>query len=197
MIIGLTGGIGSGKSTVSNILREMGYEIVDADRVAYNITNKKENLDKIANLFGDEFIKSGKLDRKALANKVFQDKNELKKLNDLLHPQVIAYFKEKKLNAQKNEIIIFDVPLLFEVGIDKFCDEIIVISIDENIQIERIIKRDNCTKDLAKKIIDNQMSLAKKLEKASVIIENNGTHEELINQTKEKLTKLVKNDNII
>lgn len=189
MIVGLTGGIASGKSTVSNIFRELGIEIIDADIKAKEISERKDVINEIENIFGKDVINiNGQIDRIKLKEIVFGNKEKLKKLNDVFHPKVMAEFKKIKENNDKNDIIIFDVPLLFETEMDKICDKVIVVYTDEMTQIKRMIERDNITEELARKIINSQMSLKEKLEKSQIHIENNGTLENL----KEKIKNIYK-----
>ena len=187
MIVGLTGGIASGKSTVSNIFRELGIEIIDADIKAKEISERKDVINEIENIFGKDVINiNGQIDRIKLKEIVFGNKEKLKKLNDVFHPKVMAEFKKIKENNDKNDIIIFDVPLLFETEMDKICDKVIVVYTDEITQIKRMIERDNITEELARKIINSQMSLKEKLEKSQIHIENNGTLENLKEKIKYK-----------
>lgn len=180
MIIGLTGGIASGKSTVSKIFRELGAEIIDADIKAKEISEREDVVKEIGNIFGKEVINSeGKIDRLKIKEIVFNNKEKLKKLNDLIHPKVMEEFKKIKENTGKNDIIIFDVPLLFESGMDKMCDKIILVFTDKKIQIKRMLERDGITEELAEKIINSQMSLEEKLNKSQIHLENNGTLEDL------------------
>lgn len=180
MIIGLTGGIASGKSTVSKIFRELGAKIVDADIKAKEISEREDVIKEIGNIFGKEVINSeGKIDRLKIKEIVFNNKEKLKKLNDLIHPKVMEEFKKIKENTGKNDIIIFDVPLLFESGMDKMCDRIILVFTDKKIQIKRMLERDGITEELAEKIINSQMSLEEKLNKSQIHLENNGTLEDL------------------
>ena len=180
MIIGLTGGIASGKSTVSKIFRELGAEIIDADIKAKEISEREDVIKEIGNIFGKEVINiEGKIDRLKIKEIVFNNKEKLKKLNDLIHPKVMEEFKKMKENTGKNDIIIFDVPLLFESGMDKMCDKIILVFTDKKIQIKRMLERDGITEELAEKIINSQMSLEEKLNKSQIHLENNGTLEDL------------------
>lgn len=180
MILGLTGGIASGKSTLSNIFRELGIKIVDADKIAKDISEREDVLLEIKNIFGNGvFDKNGVLDRKKLKNKVFSDKSKLKKLNDIVHPKVWNEFKKIKEKTAKNDIIIFDVPLLFESGMDKMCDKVLLIYINKELQIKRMLERDGIDRELALKIINSQMSLEEKISKSHLKIENSGTIEDL------------------
>lgn len=180
MIVGLTGGIASGKSTVSNIFRELGVEIVDADKVAKEISERKESVDRIVNVFGEDILGiDGKIVRERLREKAFKNKELLQELNKIIHPQVMEYFKEKKDKNLKDEILIFDIPLLYETKMEYLCDKIIVVGVDIQKQIERVMSRDGSSEELAKKIIANQMSLDEKIKRADIIIMNDGTLEEL------------------
>lgn len=198
MIIGLTGGIASGKSTVSNYLKTKGFSIYDADKIAKKLLDEKENINEITKIFGKKILNENlKIDRAKLKEIVFKNSNLLKKLNKILHPKVFSFYEEirknfitNQLNTQKlsNEVIFFDVPLLFEAGFDILCDKIWLVITDRNIQIKRIIERDKISEELAEKIISSQMSDEEKRKKANFVIENNGTLEEL----KEKIDKLCK-----
>lgn len=180
MIIGLTGGIASGKSTVSNFFKELRVEIVDADLVAKEISEKKESVERIKNIFGNDIVDAeGKVIRERLRERVFRDRALLEKLNGIIHPQVIEYFQRKKIENSDNEIMIFDIPLLYETNMDKLCDKVIVVGLEKEKQIERVILRDGSSRELAQKIISNQMSLEDKMKRADIVIMNNGSLEDL------------------
>ena len=180
MILGLTGGIASGKSTVSNIFKKYGIYIVDADKIAKELGNRKDVIDEIGKKISKTVIdENGIVDRAKLKEIVFSDKSKLEILNKIYHPKIREEFKKIKLNSSKNDIIIFDVPLLFETGMYTLCDKKILVYVNEDIQIERLIARDGITKELAKKIIDSQMSLDEKKSKSDILIENNDSLEEL------------------
>ena len=179
MIIGLTGGIASGKSTVSKYLAEKGFKVYDADKIAKDITEKKSVQEEIILTFGDKILDENRnVDRKKLKEIVFEDKEKLEKLNAIIHPKVIDFYKELK-EKDTDEIIVFDVPLLFESGIDKFCDKILVVISDYEIQLDRIVERDKIDRDLAEKIIKSQLSNGERIKKADVVIENNSSLEDL------------------
>ena len=179
MIIGLTGGIASGKSTVSKYLAEKGFKVYDADKIAKDISGKKSVQEEIILTFGNEILdENGNVDRKKLKEIVFENKKKLKQLNAIIHPKVIDFYKELK-EQNTDKIIIFDVPLLFESGIDKFCDKILVVISDYKIQLNRIVERDKIDRDLAEKIIKSQLSNEERIKKADVVIENNSSLEDL------------------
>ena len=182
MIVGLTGGIASGKSTVSNYFREFGAEVLDADVVAKELSEKEENVAKIIEIFGNEILdENGNISRKKMRERAFLEKDKLKQLNELLHPQIIEVFKNKRENTKEDEIVIFDIPLLFEAGMENLCDTVIVVYISKRVQLERMMKRDRHGLDLAERIIESQMSMSDKIDKADIIINNNCTLEDLKN----------------
>lgn len=205
MILGLTGGIASGKSTVSNYLKKNNFIIYDADKIAKEIFEKEEIKKEIISNFGEDILirdESGNINREKLKEIVFKNSDKLKILNSIIHPKVYDYFykirknnrsplKESKKVDEKNKDernIIFDVPLLFESGINELCDKVLLIVTDFNVQIERIKKRDGLNEDLAKKIIFSQLSNEEKIKKADYIIKNNGTLQEFL----EKINELIK-----
>lgn len=174
-IVGITGLIASGKSTLSSYLKSQGYKIVDADAISRDITKKDRiGYAKVIEEFGIDILSSnGEIDRAKLSNIVFNDKNALKKLNDTLHPLIFQEI-DRQLDLYKDEKILFlDAPLLFEAKLDKKCDEVILVFCDEEVQISRIQKRDNKDYDSAKKIIDSQIAKEFKIEKSDYIIDNN------------------------
>lgn len=191
MILGLTGGIACGKTTISNMFKKIGIEVVDADVVAREVLELPEVLKEIRETYGDNIFVNNKLDRKKMRDIIFNNKDNIKKLNSIVHPKVIKVFQEE-YNKKKSEkdVVVFDIPLLFEVGLEKFCDKTLVVYVKEEIQIERIMRRDGSSRELAKKIIDSQMSLTEKLKLADYIIENSGTIDELEKKIKLILSKI-------
>lgn len=195
-VIGITGGIGTGKSTVSNILREDGFKVIDADKISKELM-KKGNVSykKVLNYFGNEILdQSGHIDRGTLGSIVFNNSRLLKKLNNLTHPNIFMEIKKQVRNS--NEKIIFvEIPLLFEeydkiieAGIE--FDKICLVFADEKTQINRIMERDNLTKDEAITRIESQMPVSEKKEMSHIVIENTGSKEELKNKVNSLLEKL-------
>ena len=198
MILGLTGGIASGKSTVSSFFKEIGIEIIDADKIAREVSEQNEVIDKLVEIFGEEILEKKTLDkqgrrkiaRKNLREIVFSNKENVKKINNIIHPRVIEVFEERKKTNLANEIVIFDIPLLFEANLEYLCNKVIVVVANEKIQIERIKKRDGSSLETAKNIIGNQMSSSKKCRLADYIISNDSSIEELKNQVVEVYEKV-------
>ncbi len=196
MIVGLTGGIASGKSTVSSFFKKLGLEIIDADEVAKEVSQKKDTVERIVKVFGKDILGSdGQVIREKLRKKAFENRELLKNLNEIVHPQVIDVFKKKKEENSEKTIIIFDIPLLYEAGMENLCDKVIVVYAEKELQTKRIMKRDNNTRELAEKIIEAQMPMEKKIRKADIVINNNGSIEGLENQVNMVYYDLQKNKN--
>ncbi|WP_414046112.1 dephospho-CoA kinase [Macrococcus equi] len=185
-VIGLTGGIASGKSTVAKYLSDQGFVIIDADiasRKAVEVGT--EGLAQIKKAFGDQVIRlDGSLDRKALGNIIFNDSSEREKLNKIVHPRVRDIMENEKQNAlMQGKIVVMDIPLLYENHLEYTVDEVWLVYIPLNIQIERLMLRNNLSQKEAQARIASQMSLEEKKEKADKVIDNSGSidalHEQL------------------
>lgn len=173
-VVGLTGGIGSGKTTVSDLFAELGVEVIDADIVARQVVEKGSPLlAKIAEHFGEQILTAdGGLDRTALRQIVFNDENEKTWLNNLLHP-AIREEMVKKLQESTACYLIWVVPLLIENQLTEFCDRILVVDVLPEIQLERATKRDKSKTETIKNIIAAQVSREERLSYADDVIENN------------------------
>lgn len=182
-ILGLTGGIATGKSTVSNFFKSLGITIVDADLIAREVVAPHTPaLKEIAKQFGPEILlDNGELNRAKLRQIIFKNESEKSWLNNLLHP-IIRQEIVKQLSEAKGPYVILDAPLLLENGLDQLCVKTIVVDISSKQQIERAASRDNVTKEQIIKIIESQMPQAEKLEKADIIIDNSGSIENTQNQ---------------
>ncbi len=193
LIIGLTGGIASGKTTVVRILDDLGAYIIDADGIAHQILQKKqEGWQKVVGEFGKEILsEDGKIDRKSLGEIVFNDKNKLKKLEKITHPLIIKKIKDEINNNQDQDVIVIEAPLLYEAGIDNLMDQIWVVYVDRNTQIKRLKERNQYNKEDAQKRINSQLSLEKKKEMADEVIDNTGSREELKKQVKKLWKSLI------
>ena len=186
-VIGLTGGIASGKSTVSSFLQELGAVVIDADEVARLVVEPGQPAWRdIAAVFGEAVLNpDGNLNREALGTRVFGCPERLQQLNRITHPRVIKYFHEKLESIKKEQpeaIVVLDVPLLFESGMDKMCDEVWVVWIDRELNITRLQERDGLSRDEAVKRIEAQMPLEEKVQKADRVIDNTGNLEDTFQQ---------------
>ncbi|MGB4507986.1 MAG: dephospho-CoA kinase [Syntrophomonadaceae bacterium] len=184
-IIGLTGGIASGKSTVSRALQDLGAIIIDADEVAHAIIEPgKPAWEDIVEHFGTEVLNPDQtIDREKLGAIVFNDPARLQVLNQITHPRVGEQFKQmiKNIKSQQSDAVLFiEVPLLYETHMDRICDEVWVVWVDEETQIQRLMKRDGLSREDALKRIDAQMSLDEKAKRADVVIDNRFSIEETI-----------------
>ena len=173
-VIGLTGGIGTGKSTVSKYLASRGFEIIDADLIARQIVQPGSPLlDEIGSTFGSQFIlPDGSLDRKALGAYVFSDSHRKKQLDDII--------RERIRTAKCNVIV--DAPLLFEVGLDADVETVWLVVAADEVRIKRVCTRDNIPAQQVSDRIKNQMPQSEKAAKSDEVIDNSGSEEELYQQ---------------
>ena len=172
VIIGLTGGIGSGKSTVAKFFSELGVEIVDADVVARQVVKKGQPaLQQIAQHFGQNILIEDQLNRALLRELIFKNTAEKKWLNELLHP-LIRNEIIKQLEQADGHYVILEAPLLFENKLDIMTDYNLVIDLAEELQIERASKRDNISEEGIKAIVSSQISRPLRLQKANYCIDN-------------------------
>ena len=186
-IIGLTGGIGSGKTTVLKMFKELGCATYVADIEAKKLMNSNNELvNQIKQLFGDEAYIENKLNTVYIAEIVFNDKVKLTALNALVHPVVIDDFKNF-VNKSTSKIIIYEAAILFESGSDTLCDFIITVATDINERIERIIKRDGVTKEQILERIQHQLNDETKVKKSDFVINNSD-----IFNTKEQVSTIYK-----
>ncbi len=190
MIIGLTGTIGSGKSTVSEHLKKLGALVLDADIISRQVVEPgTEGLKQIIASFGGSITNpDGTLNRKAMAKLVFADKEKRLLLNSIIHPAVLNTLEDKtaaEIRNNPNRVVVWDVPLLIEVGWNEFVDSVWLVTAPENVRIERIIRRDNCTAEQAEMRIRAQMSEDEKLKYSNEVIDNSSTLEKLYAQIDE------------
>lgn len=190
-IIGLTGNIASGKSTVSKFLIKKGFYVIDADVISREAVAKgTEGLSKIRKHFGDDvLLENGELDRKKLGRIVFGDKDKLQQLNHILHP-IIRRRIIRAIEKSDEKIVFLDAALIYESGLDEMIDSVWFVSIPPEIQIQRLIERDHKTRQEALNVIDSQGKQEDKLKKADVIINNTGTKDELYEQVETILKNL-------
>ena len=176
IILGLTGSFGSGKTSVARIFRSYGAKIIDADKLAHQVIRPGENAYKgIVKIFGRQILKQNKsIDRRKLARIVFGDRKLLIKINRIMHPEIIRMIK-KKIRTAPAKIVILDAPLLIEAGLETIVDKLIVVTLTQKKQIERILKKHALKKSDIIKRIEAQMPLEKKVRLADFIIDNNGS----------------------
>lgn len=210
-LVGLTGGIGSGKSTVSDYLISKGFHVLDADKIAREIVLPgSEMLIRLTSVFGGEILlEDGNLDRKKLGEIIFSDSEKKKTLDGLMHTRILELIHEEILrireeaeqvavpaegaepgNIAKNKVIFIDAPLLFETGLDTSVSEVWVIDVDDETRIKRIMERDGLKREDILKRISTQMARSEKQQRADVILDNTGDQEALFRQIDMLLQKL-------
>lgn len=191
MIIGLTGSIASGKSTVAKMLKELGLPIIDADQVARLVVEPgTETLSKIAEVFGKDILhENGELNRAKLGNIIFHNPSKRKELNDIIHPAI-----RKEMLRQRDEWtdkgekhIVMDIPLLFESHLQHFVEKILVVSVTEDTQLKRLMERNHLSKEEAKARIASQLPLSVKEKGADAVIYNN----ESLDKTRKQLLEIL------
>ena len=189
--IGLTGGIGSGKSTVSFMLKEAGFEIVDADIIAKEVLVKyPEILEKVKVEFGAGFFDwRGEFRRKEFGNHIFRFPKQRKKYEEIILPYIKNEINDKleELEKKKTSIVILDAPTLIENDLHKEMDYVILVWVDNNTQIQRVRARDGISREDAINRINSQMPLERKKDFANIVIENNDT----LAKTKEQVDLLI------
>ena len=190
-VVGLTGGIGSGKSTIAELFAELGVPVIDADLVARQVVEKGSPLlAEIAVHFGPEILlEDGALNRAALREKVFNHESEKQWLNQLLHP-AIRHEMLRQLAAQRMPYCIFMVPLLIENKLTALCQRVLVVDVSEQTQLTRASQRDNNQLALIKNIMQSQVSRSERLQHADDVINNDADLSESLPQLKQKVLGL-------
>jgi len=196
MVIGLTGGIGTGKSTVSRKLRERGYPVIDLDVISREVITYPEVIDELVRNFGSEILEeqnevSGKknISRNKLRQTVFKDEKKVAVLNSIMHPPIFEEMRRQiKELRQKHKTVFVEFQLLFEVKLEKEFDMTVLVYADRKTQIERVLKRDGRSEGEVQEIINAQMSMDEKRKLSNYIIENN-VNSEMLDLEIEKFIK--------
>lgn len=193
-IIGLTGGIGSGKSTIASWFREWHIPVIDGDKLAREAVNLGSPvLSILADAFGKEILsEEGTLKRRQLGQIVFQDRAKLSRLNQIMHP-AIWHLVESRLKACKDageKLAVLDMPLLIEAGWQSRVDSVWVVYVSTEVQISRVMKRDSLKRSQIMAIMQNQIPVEEKLSYADVIINNEGSEENTRRQVLQELSKI-------
>ena len=202
-VIGLTGGIGSGKSTVSRRLIEKGYQIFDADLISHQIVEPgMPALEQIRETFGEAFLdEEGRLRRKAMAAHITADPAERARLNAIMHTAIVGAIEEGIKQARKdaaaageeeNTIVFIDAPLLFEAGLDRLCDEVWLVTAPEEVRIRRVMERDGISEELVRGYMASQMPEEEKRARSQRLLDNGGTREQLYEDLEEALAAITK-----
>lgn len=186
MVIGLTGGIGTGKSTVSQILKDRGFPVIDLDVISHEVIEFSSVVEKIVQNFGREVLDEDEagnctVSREKLGKIIFSNKKKRLALNSIMHPEILKVMHKKILEckSEKNKIIFVEVQLLFEVQWEKEFDYILLVAAKRDMQVRRVLERDKRSEEEAWNIINSQMSLDEKREKSDFVIENDGNMDDL------------------
>ena len=198
MVIGLTGGIGTGKSTVSQILKDRGFPVIDLDVISHEVIEFSSVVEKIVQNFGREVLDEDEagnytISREKLGKIIFADKEKRLALNSIMHPEILRAMREKILEYKKESKIVFvEIQLLFEVQWEKEFDYILLVSAEKDTQVKRILNRDRRSEEEALNIINSQMSLDEKKKRSDYVIENDGNIQDLERKIDEFLKKVIK-----
>lgn len=191
-VIGLTGGIASGKSTASDYIKSQGYPVLDADIYSRKALDKgMPGYKKVVDHFGRDILdESFEIDRKKLGQIIFTDKSEREMLNSIVHPEVRRMMNEDQTRFLEESHVFLDIPLLFENGLDKNCDITITVFVNSDVQLARLMARNQLSKLDAKARINSQMSLEEKKKRATYQFDNNGSKTDLYAQINDFLNSL-------
>lgn len=194
--VGLTGNIGSGKSTAARLLEGKGAEVIDADALAREATEDPAVLAAIAERLGRELVEGGKLNRAKVAARVFADPEAREVLNGIVHPWVRRrrdeLLRELAARAEPPAVVVLDIPLLFEVGLERECDAVIVVTADLPTRVARVQARSSLSADEIRARDAAQLPLERKAERADFVLDNSGSFEDLSRQVDALWPKLLK-----
>ncbi|MFD1067424.1 dephospho-CoA kinase [Oceanobacillus locisalsi] len=197
LVIGLTGGIASGKSTISQMFTASDIPVIDADVIAREVVEPGEaSYQQVVDLFGEDIVRAdGTIDRPKLGSIVFSNEEKREQLNQIVHPAVRKRMLKKKEDYinQGEKCVVLDIPLLFESKLTSLADKTLVVFVDENTQLKRLMERNQLSEQEAMDRITSQMALAEKARLADAVIDNNGT----IEASKAQFTDLLKKWEVI
>jgi dephospho-CoA kinase len=186
-VIGLTGGIGSGKTTIANYFNEMGVPVYIADDGARNAMKSEDIIEEIKTSFGEALFENNILNRAKLAEIVFNDKDKLAELNAIVHPAVKKDFEVWLLQHKSYQYVIYEAAILFESGRYKECDLIITVTAPEEVRIERVLKRDNTTREQVLSRMKMQWNDENRISRSNFVINNDN-----LKNAKEEVVKILK-----
>lgn len=195
LIIGLAGGIGAGKSTVASAMAQLGGRVIDADAAAREALKREDVRQQIVDWWGQAMLdEAGGLNRKQLAERVFSDEAERRRLEGLLHPIIAAQRERMIADAQADpeaRFIVLDAPLLFEVGLDKRCDHVVFVDADRNRRLDRVARERGWSADELERREKNQMSLDRKRQLADNVIVNDASEAACFEQVRDLLARIL------
>ena len=180
-LVGLTGGAGSGKSTVAAMLRDLGAVVVDADEATHAVYEPgTPGFEAVVQEFGNDYVKEGRIDRKRLGELVFHDPAARRRLNDIVHPLVRGWMAQQTAEAVERgaAVVVQDVPLLFENSLERFFSSVVLVYVPEPLQVERLVSGRGFTHEQAHAVIGAQLPIEEKRGRAHHVVNNSGTFEE-------------------
>ena len=190
-VIGITGGIASGKSFVSSVVKKAGYPVIDADEISKQLSQKNGTVyNAIVRTFGESYLDSNKeIDRQKLGSLIFNDKQAKGLLNSISHPLIVEEM-ERQIASAKSDLVFVDVPLLYESGLENMFDKIVCVYLPRRIQIERLMNRDKISYEYAVKKIESQLSLERKKTMADFVINSSNSFDYVESSVIELIRKL-------
>ncbi len=188
-IVGVTGGLGSGKTTVCDFLRQGRAPVISADEISRCLMRPGYPIyDRTVEEFGEDVLDAdGQLDRRLLGARVFSDAEARRRLNGITHPAIVDEMRRQvsRAKGQGAQVVVLDVPLLYEAGLEAMCDEVWVVWCRPEQQVRRVVQRDGLSEDEARRRLEAQMPLEQKVQRADRVIDNSGSKESLVAQVEE------------
>jgi dephospho-CoA kinase len=194
-LIGLTGGAGSGKSTVSDMLSELGAVVIDADEAAHAVYEPgSPGFDAVANEFGEQYLRDGRIDRARLGELVFRDESARRRLNAIVHPLVREWMAARTAEAALRDanVVVQAVPLLFENGLERLFSTLVLVYVPEDVQLTRLVTGRGLSEDRARGMIAAQMPIDEKRKLAHHVIDNSGSVEATRKQVERMWTEIAR-----
>ena len=195
MNIGITGSIACGKSTVSDYLIAKGYTIIDADKLGHVALTSNDVKRKLAEKFSDEILENNEISREKLGKFVFGNDDNLKILNSIIHPKIKELILKLQEEHKDENLVFLDIALLFEANFVDLVEKVVVVYVDEDVQLERLMTRNSLSKEEALKRIESQMSPREKASLGDFVINNSYSKEDTFQQIDEIIEKLKRGDN--
>ena len=194
MNIGITGSIACGKSTVSDYLKEKGYTIIDADKLGHVALTSEDVKRRLSETFGANILVNNEISREVLGKLVFGNDNNLKKLNNIIHPKIKELILKLQEEHENEDLVFLDIALLYEANFVDLVEKVAVVYVDEDVQLERLMTRNFLSKEEALKRIESQMSPQEKASLGDFVINNIYRKEDTFQQIDEILEKLKRGD---
>ena len=194
MNIGITGSIACGKSTVSEYLIAKGYTIIDADKLGHLALTSNDIKRKLAEKFGDEILENNEISREKLGKLVFGNDDNLKILNSIIHPKIKELILKLQEEHKDEDLVFLDIALLYEANFVDLVEKVVVVYVDEDVQLERLMMRNSLPKEEAIKRVESQMSPREKASLGDFVINNSYSKEDTFQQIDEILEKLKRGD---